>query len=49
MLVRDGRLSAVLDLGALVVGHPDAEHAPTWDLPAFATECVRRLRAVADG
>lgn len=36
VLVRDGRLHAVIDFGALSVGLPDAEHAPAWDLPAPA-------------
>ncbi|WP_353828141.1 aminoglycoside phosphotransferase family protein [Agromyces sp. SYSU T0242] len=36
LLVRDGRLHAVIDFGALSVGAPDAEHAPVWDLPAAA-------------
>ncbi|MBV2356845.1 aminoglycoside phosphotransferase family protein [Streptomyces sp. J2-1] len=36
LLVRDGRLHAVIDFGALSVGHPDAEHAPAWDLPPAA-------------
>ncbi|UOQ90209.1 aminoglycoside phosphotransferase family protein [Agromyces endophyticus] len=38
LLVRDGRLLAVIDFGALSVGAPDAEHAPVWDLPAPARD-----------
>ncbi|WP_418956791.1 aminoglycoside phosphotransferase family protein [Streptomyces tritici] len=38
LLVRDGRLCAVIDFGGLSVGHPDAEHAAVWDLPAEARQ-----------
>ncbi|GAA0467879.1 phosphotransferase [Paractinoplanes deccanensis] len=38
LLVRDGRLAAVIDFGGLSIGYPDAEHAPVWDLPASARE-----------
>lgn len=38
VLVRDGRLHAVIDFGALSVGLPDAEHAPVWDLPEPARQ-----------
>ncbi|MFJ3232217.1 aminoglycoside phosphotransferase family protein [Streptomyces sp. NPDC086787] len=33
LLVRDGKLHAVIDFGGLSVGFPDAEHATVWDLP----------------
>ncbi|MFC8716316.1 phosphotransferase [Kitasatospora sp. NPDC057198] len=33
LLVREGRLSAVIDVGCRSVGHPDPEHAAVWDLP----------------
>ncbi|MFC9115186.1 MULTISPECIES: aminoglycoside phosphotransferase family protein [Streptomyces] len=36
LLARDGAFHAVIDFGALSVGHPDAEHAPVWDLPPEA-------------
>ncbi len=36
LLVRRGRLHAVIDFGALSVGYPDAEHAAVWDYPAAA-------------
>ncbi|QDY79825.1 aminoglycoside phosphotransferase family protein [Streptomyces qinzhouensis] len=36
LLVRDGRLHAVIDFGGLSVGLPDAEHAAVWDLPPVA-------------
>ncbi|MBW1600430.1 aminoglycoside phosphotransferase family protein [Streptomyces sp. JJ38] len=36
LLVRNGRLHAVIDFGALSVGFPDAEHATVWDLPPDA-------------
>lgn len=38
LLVRDGRLHAVIDFGALSVGFPDAEHSTVWDLPTGARE-----------
>lgn len=38
LLVTDGRLHAVIDFGALTVGHPDVEHATVWDLPAPARD-----------
>lgn len=36
LLVRDGRLHAVIDFGALSIGYPDAEHAAVWDYPPAA-------------
>jgi len=36
LLVRDGKLRAVIDFGGLSVGFPDAEHATLWDLPPQA-------------
>ncbi|GAA4974240.1 aminoglycoside phosphotransferase family protein [Actinoplanes utahensis] len=42
LLVKDGRLTAVIDFGALSVGLPDAEHATIWDLPAGAREAYRK-------
>ena len=38
LLVKQGRLRAVIDFGALSVGFPDAEHATVWDLPAPARQ-----------
>jgi aminoglycoside phosphotransferase (APT) family kinase protein len=38
LLVEDGRLTAVIDFGAVSVGLPDAEHATVWDLPSAARE-----------
>ena len=38
LLVRDGRLQAMIDFGCLSVGYPDAEHATVWDLPSAARE-----------
>ncbi|MFF3552010.1 aminoglycoside phosphotransferase family protein [Streptomyces tsukubensis] len=38
LLVRDGRLHAVIDFGGLSVGLPDAEHAAVWDLPPQARQ-----------
>ena len=45
VLTHRGCLHAVLDFGALSLGHPDAEHAVVWDLPATARGAYRdRLR-----
>ncbi|MFH9404162.1 aminoglycoside phosphotransferase family protein [Streptomyces sp. NPDC017638] len=41
LLVRDGRLHAVIDFGTLSVGFPDAEHATLWDLPPRARQAYR--------
>jgi len=41
LLVRDGRLTAVIDFGAVSVGYPDAEHATIWDLPEQARAAYR--------
>ncbi|MCH0541133.1 aminoglycoside phosphotransferase family protein [Streptomyces sp. MUM 203J] len=38
LLVREGRLHAVIDFGGLSVGLPDAEHATVWDLPPEARQ-----------
>ncbi|MEV0775629.1 aminoglycoside phosphotransferase family protein [Streptomyces sp. NPDC050428] len=38
LLVREGRLHAVIDFGCLSVGIPDAEHSTVWDLPPRARE-----------
>ncbi|MFF2952444.1 aminoglycoside phosphotransferase family protein [Kitasatospora sp. NPDC057965] len=41
LLVRDGRLHAVIDFGCLSVGLPDAEHSTAWDLPPAARRAYR--------
>lgn len=38
LLVREGRLRAVIDFGCLSVGFPDAEHSTVWDLPPDARQ-----------
>ena len=48
VLARDGRLHAVIDFGGLCIGYPDAEHAPTWDLPEEAREAYREALAIDD-
>ncbi|WP_129667498.1 aminoglycoside phosphotransferase family protein [Phytoactinopolyspora endophytica] len=48
VLVREGRLHAVIDFGGLTVGFPDAEHAVTWDLPAAARDAYRNTLDVDD-
>ncbi|HWS37892.1 MAG TPA: aminoglycoside phosphotransferase family protein [Actinoplanes sp.] len=42
LLVSGGRLSAVIDFGAVSVGLPDAEHAAVWDLPGSARSAYRQ-------
>ncbi|MCS0638781.1 aminoglycoside phosphotransferase family protein [Streptomyces sp. LP05-1] len=41
LLVREGRLHALIDFGGLSVGLPDAEHATVWDLPPRARRAYR--------
>ena len=49
LLVRDGRLSAVIDWGALGVGDPAADVAPAWTLfDGAARQRFRELLAVDD-
>ncbi|MGW1839067.1 aminoglycoside phosphotransferase family protein [Streptomyces sp. NPDC002067] len=48
LLVRAGRLHAVLDFGGLSVGLPDAEHAPVWDLPPEARHAYRTALDLSD-
>jgi aminoglycoside phosphotransferase (APT) family kinase protein len=48
LLVSGGRLAAVIDFGGLSVGHPDAEHAPLWDLPATARDAYREALELDD-
>nr|WTB32537.1 aminoglycoside phosphotransferase family protein [Streptomyces sp. NBC_00830] len=38
LLVREGKLRAVIDFGGLSVGFPDAEHSTIWDLPSQARQ-----------
>ncbi|RZF06885.1 aminoglycoside phosphotransferase family protein [Streptomyces albidoflavus] len=38
LLVREGRVQAVIDFGCLSVGVPDAEHSTIWDLPREARQ-----------
>ncbi|MFF7577317.1 aminoglycoside phosphotransferase family protein [Streptomyces sp. NPDC008061] len=38
LLVREGKLHAVIDFGGLSVGFPDAEHSTVWDLPQQARQ-----------
>ncbi|WP_046730941.1 aminoglycoside phosphotransferase family protein [Streptomyces humi] len=48
LLVREGRLHAVIDFGSLSVGHPDAEHSVLWDLPAAARHAYRDASGLDD-
>jgi aminoglycoside phosphotransferase (APT) family kinase protein len=42
LLVKDGRLCAVIDFGCLSVGFADAEHSTVWDLPVRARQAYWR-------
>ncbi|MEU4620561.1 phosphotransferase [Actinoplanes sp. NPDC023801] len=48
LLVKAGRLDAVIDFGALSVGHPDAEYSTVWDLPEPARTAYRNALQVDD-
>ncbi|MFD8636965.1 aminoglycoside phosphotransferase family protein [Streptomyces sp. NPDC059533] len=48
LLVKDGRLHAVIDFGGLSVGFPDAEHSTIWDLPAPARRAYRDALGLDD-
>jgi aminoglycoside phosphotransferase (APT) family kinase protein len=48
LLVREGKLHAVIDFGALSVGFPDAEHATIWDLPLQARQTYRNTLDLDD-
>ncbi|KAB1940672.1 aminoglycoside phosphotransferase family protein [Micromonospora sp. ALFpr18c] len=49
LLVRDGRLAAVIDLGAVTVGDPAVDLMPAWNLfDAAARETYRRALGVDD-
>jgi aminoglycoside phosphotransferase (APT) family kinase protein len=50
LLVRDGRLTAVLDLGAMNIGDPAVDYMPAWNLftPPQAAEYRRALDAPDD-
>ncbi|MFH8928967.1 aminoglycoside phosphotransferase family protein [Streptomyces pristinaespiralis] len=48
LLVREGRLRAVIDFGALSVGFPDAEHSTVWDLPSQARQAYRDALSLDD-
>ncbi|WP_369383092.1 aminoglycoside phosphotransferase family protein [Streptomyces sp. cg36] len=48
LLVRQGKLHAVIDFGALSVGFPDAEHSPLWDLPPGARQAYWNAMGLDD-
>lgn len=49
LLVRDGRLAAVIDLGAVCVGDPAVDLMPAWNLlPAGVRETYRRALGADD-
>ena len=48
LLVRAGRLHAVVDFGGPAVGFPDAEHAAVWDLPPAARVTYRNALTLDD-
>ena len=48
LLVRGGRLVAVIDFGTLSIGQPAAEHGPVWSFPATARAAHRQELGLAD-
>ncbi|HLH99207.1 MAG TPA: aminoglycoside phosphotransferase family protein [Acidimicrobiales bacterium] len=48
LLVRHGKLHAVIDFGSLSVGWPDAEHSTVWDLPPEARAAYRKTLGLDD-
>ncbi|MFJ6016141.1 aminoglycoside phosphotransferase family protein [Streptomyces sp. NPDC092952] len=48
LLVREGKLHAVIDFGGLSVGLPDAEHSTLWDLPPQARQAYRDTLGLDD-
>ncbi|MGW7289471.1 aminoglycoside phosphotransferase family protein [Streptomyces sp. NPDC054847] len=48
LLVREGKLHAVIDFGALSVGFPDAEHSTVWDLPPQARQAYWNALSLDD-
>jgi aminoglycoside phosphotransferase (APT) family kinase protein len=49
LLVRDGRLAAVIDLGAVTIGDPAVDLMPAWNmLPAGARAAYRRALGTDD-
>jgi aminoglycoside phosphotransferase (APT) family kinase protein len=49
LLLRDGRLAAVIDWGAVAVGDPAVDLMPAWNLlPAGARDTYRRSLGVDD-
>lgn len=48
LLVRQGKLHAVIDFGALSVGFPDAEHSPLWDFPPKARQAYWEATGLDD-
>lgn len=48
LLVRAGKLHAVIDFGSLSVGFPDAEHSTLWDLPPQARQVYRNTLDLDD-
>lgn len=49
LLVRDGKLRAVIDFGGLSVGIPESEHAsPLWESPVAARQAYRNALDIDD-
>jgi aminoglycoside phosphotransferase (APT) family kinase protein len=48
VLVREGKLQAIIDFGGLSVGFPDAEHSTLWDYPPEARQAYRDAMGLDD-
>jgi aminoglycoside phosphotransferase (APT) family kinase protein len=48
LLVRQGKLAAVIDFGTLSIGNPTAEHAAVWQLPREARTAYRERLGIDD-
>jgi aminoglycoside phosphotransferase (APT) family kinase protein len=48
LLVRNGKLHAVIDFGGLSIGFPDAEHMTLWDMPAETRQAYRNALDIDD-
>lgn len=48
LLVRDGKLHAIIDFGSLSIGFPEGEHTTLWELPAPARQAYRNAMNIDD-
>lgn len=48
LLVRDGKLHAIIDFGSLSVGFPEGEHTTLWEMPVAARQAYRNALDIDD-